>query len=498
MCGIAGFQLSTTERKDINSRLLAQHLLLAIEHRGTDATGAAWVDPTLNRHQVQKAPQAARDFVSRLVLAKRAPSAILHTRQATQGMPQQNENNHPIVVDGVVGVHNGIVYNDNTVMADLKAGVGAPRVAEVDSEALFAAVAYGSQPKADGQPMYGISDTDALEKVSAAAAIAYYHTDTPEILNLARLESNPLIMAQTVGGSFLFGSETEVLTGVAEAMNLAIDWLSIAEEGMFFQVRDGRIITEQSFKPMRYVSQSHYNPTNRYGRGMYGSYGGYTPKDYGLDEYDFHSTGELVEDALELSKANHPSNFTKNEPTIPWVDVDQNIFWERLPITDRHLQTHPTRAEEVDITLDYLQSEMNSGHMTWEQAEEVALESHAFLSLGAEVQLELGNVHRAGYIVQMPDDLKPDSTYLIQVPFSDNKGRVEYALVSRVGYEFDTMDVGAMYDWLDEAQIEASGHLDYGQPEPVKELVKALTPANAGTLDGEKQNETNNTALHPA
>lgn len=63
---------------------------------------------------------------------------IGHARTPTQGSADNNYNNHPVVVDNIVGVHNGGVwdreiYNNFTSLK---------RIAQVDTEAIFQLVKY--------------------------------------------------------------------------------------------------------------------------------------------------------------------------------------------------------------------------------------------------------------------------------------------------------------------------------------------------------------------
>jgi len=60
-----------------------------------------------------------------------------HTRWATHGDPKNNANNHPILHGNVLGVHNGVLRNHESILAETGRQDAA---SEVDSEAIFAAV----------------------------------------------------------------------------------------------------------------------------------------------------------------------------------------------------------------------------------------------------------------------------------------------------------------------------------------------------------------------
>src|SRR5690606_36372365 len=110
------------------------------------------------------------------------------------------------------------------------------------------------------RPVLGATVEAALENISAGAAIAWYDESYgSEFLHLARLSSNPLAMAQTEAGSFLFNSEMWKLEEVAEAFGLELTWQDYAEQGSFFIVRNGTIIRASSFEPLDYYTSFRRN-----------------------------------------------------------------------------------------------------------------------------------------------------------------------------------------------------------------------------------------------
>lgn len=238
MCGIAGFSLSPNVH--INSKRLAKSLLLAIEYRGLDATGFAYLDST-GAFQVHKKDVAASDFVKRrLCLPKRSRTAIFHTRFATQGDPFWNENNHPIATGTVVGVHNGHINNDDSIFRSIETlmGVKDIRVGTVDSEAAFAALGWTNEPVCE-----------ILESLQGAASLAWLdmQSENPETLHLARVSSSPLIVGETMDGSVVFAStEDAVITACAE---VGLDIIKLREipEGEYFEVLYGFIDNVKHF-----------------------------------------------------------------------------------------------------------------------------------------------------------------------------------------------------------------------------------------------------------
>lgn len=67
-------------------------------------------------------------------------SIIGHTRLPTKGSAANNNNNHPIIVNNIIGVHNGMIYNDDELFAQFKEEI--TRIAQVDTEIIFQLIAH--------------------------------------------------------------------------------------------------------------------------------------------------------------------------------------------------------------------------------------------------------------------------------------------------------------------------------------------------------------------
>ena len=143
MCGIFG--VLTPERSNHSADVIRHHidtLFLLSESRGKEAAGIAI--KTSDAIHVLKQSMPASEFIrtpaySELLqktLSQKAPlAAIGHCRLVTNGNQNSNENNQPVVKQGAVGVHNGIVVNINELAErypDLQ------RESEVDTELLLA------------------------------------------------------------------------------------------------------------------------------------------------------------------------------------------------------------------------------------------------------------------------------------------------------------------------------------------------------------------------
>lgn len=251
MCGIAGFNLSPTDRGNLDVRVMAEALLSDIVSRGRDATGAAWFDPDTGACMVQKNDDAATKFVTYMEIPEGATNAIFHTRASTKGSPHLNENNHPIVTRNLVGVHNGTIRNDDEIFEKIGED---KRTAQVDSEAIFAAINFGHWV-VNGKPVISDNLLDILGTLKGGAAIAWLQYDKPNDLHLSRLSGSPLVVAHTKGGSLLFASTSSAIRSAARKAGVELRGNNFADEthdikeGVYLKVVDGEIVSTHEFTP---------------------------------------------------------------------------------------------------------------------------------------------------------------------------------------------------------------------------------------------------------
>jgi glucosamine 6-phosphate synthetase-like amidotransferase/phosphosugar isomerase protein len=230
MCGIAGFCLAPGDNFD--AKKLSQCLLDQIVERGEHATGAAWVFTEKEKKKsaiaVSKAPVPAYKFGAYLdKMPKGTKRAILHTRWATQGSPQNNLNNHPLVSGRIVGVHNGHLDNDREIFKALSC----KRHGEVDSEAAFALLDNTKYRPAE-----------VLESLRGRAALAWFDARDKRDLHLARVDGSPLAIGSTAGGSLIFASTMPLLVNAADNARIELEWAENIKPMTYLRVRNGEIL----------------------------------------------------------------------------------------------------------------------------------------------------------------------------------------------------------------------------------------------------------------
>ena len=142
MCGIAGYSLSS--RSAVSRTLAAQSLLAGIAERGADAVGYAHRSPDGAYPVVTKQRTPASQLLERIDVPQAATELLVHVRDYTKGHPSISANNHPVRHGPVVGIHNGIILNDDELLAPHSCARCEPRMT-VDSEAIFCLAAHSAQ-----------------------------------------------------------------------------------------------------------------------------------------------------------------------------------------------------------------------------------------------------------------------------------------------------------------------------------------------------------------
>ena len=231
MCGIAGYSLAGDSCVD--RTLAAQALLAGIAERGADAAGYAHRG-TSAAVTIHKQRTGATALLAEIELPAHATEALVHVRDYTKGHPRLLANNHPIRHGSVVGIHNGVIANDDEIFARYGIDRAEPGMT-VDSEAIFALVQRSG------------ADHSALEELRGTMATAWMDERTPRGLCLARGVARPLWIGRTRHELF-FASTKSALEVVEGTLRLTLRKREVAE-GRFFHIAAGTILTEKRFRP---------------------------------------------------------------------------------------------------------------------------------------------------------------------------------------------------------------------------------------------------------
>ncbi len=231
MCGIAGYSLG--ERSSVDRTLSVQALLAGIAERGEDAVGYAYRSPdgAVLVHKQQTGPSA---LIEQLAIPADAGQALVHVRDFTKGPPAIASNNHPVRHGAVVGIHNGIIVNDD----ELFARHGWQRhdnEMTVDSEIIFA-VAEACD-----------SSASSLEQLYGAMAAAWIDERSPDATVLARGVGRPLWLGLGRREVF-FASTRSTLQLVERALRIHLRMREVPE-GRLLRLVDGAVAVEERWQP---------------------------------------------------------------------------------------------------------------------------------------------------------------------------------------------------------------------------------------------------------
>ena len=211
MCGIAGYSIE--QASGLKRTLAAQVLLAAIAERGADAVGYAYRAPE-TPVRVHKQRSGASALIDRIEITDDATQALVHVRDYTKGHPTIEANNHPIRHGSVVGIHNGIIFNDEDIFAE-----------------------------------HEYSPARALEKLRGSMAAAWLDEREPDVLFCARGVGRPLWLGRGDGAAF-FASTERALDILERYVDVELERTEVPE-GTLLALCDGAVVSQERFNPDR-------------------------------------------------------------------------------------------------------------------------------------------------------------------------------------------------------------------------------------------------------
>ena len=233
VCGIAGYSLSRDSRAE--RTLAAQALLAGIAERGADAVGYAFRERR-SPATLHKQRSGASALLDRIQVPAATADALVHVRDYTKGHPRIAANNHPIRHGAVVGVHNGVIVNDEQIFSDHGFARAEPEMT-VDSEAIFALAEHGE------------NSASILERVRGSMAAAWFDDRRPDAVFLARGVGRPLWLGAGRRETF-FASTKHALEVAERYTNVRLRKREL-EEGSLVVLVGGRIAATERFTPDR-------------------------------------------------------------------------------------------------------------------------------------------------------------------------------------------------------------------------------------------------------
>jgi hypothetical protein len=226
MCGIFG--VVALPNAPFTAEELAasvRALVLSSESRGKDASGVLSV--TDSSFKVAKMPERGRKLLRTRQyrdVVETAGSAFStgqffvvagHTRMVTHGSSGNPLNNQPVIREGLVALHNGIIVNDADPWSLMPEQ---DRRAEVDTEALVALIAHD---QAGGETLSG-AVRSAFSRILGANTIAVFSTDSPSCF-VTTSNGSCFVYSDEDRGLTIFASEAVSLEAAGRALGIVID-----------------------------------------------------------------------------------------------------------------------------------------------------------------------------------------------------------------------------------------------------------------------------------
>ncbi len=215
MCGIFGF-VKTKESAGISDKNLLINLIKLSESRGKESSGIAYRNS--DKIGVLKMPERGSRLIEspvyKKIIAKnlRPPFAVMgHARLVTNGLLEDNLNNQPVIKDGVVGIHNGIIVNDSQIWKKFSS---LSKNSSVDTEALLALIRHFEK---DGKSLPN-AIIASFKEIEGTASVALLFNNFPYLL--LATNNGSLYFAEK-NNLLIFASEEFILNSLLNKVGLS-------------------------------------------------------------------------------------------------------------------------------------------------------------------------------------------------------------------------------------------------------------------------------------
>lgn len=231
MCGIFGLFVKPDAGLDkafIKKALMT--LARLSESRGKDSSGIVWrnefareltvIKGSVPLNYLLEAPTVLRKLDGMLdafgsnagSAAKNALAIMGHSRLVTNGSQLRIENNQPVVKDGIVGIHNGIIVNDAKLW---RQNPDIARSCDIDTEVMLALIRKQLSSGADLAS--AVSETTSQIFGTVSAAFLFEDRDSFALAT----NNGSLYFLHQPGKMFAFASEKYFVSKLARTMGLA-------------------------------------------------------------------------------------------------------------------------------------------------------------------------------------------------------------------------------------------------------------------------------------
>lgn len=179
-------------------------------------------------------------------------AALGHARLVTNGSQLEDENNQPVIKDGIVGIHNGIIVNENEIWNTYKE---LHREFVIDTEIIFSLFRY--KLNKNGNSIEAMRQTN--EELFGTVSTGFIISDRNEFIVFTN--NGSLYLLSNFDDIFIYGSEKNILTNlVKKNSDFFKDNFTIKQ----VKANDGYIIDLNEFLIQRFnTTITNINTRNR-------------------------------------------------------------------------------------------------------------------------------------------------------------------------------------------------------------------------------------------
>ena len=227
MCGIFGIAVrndSSINNKQLKS--IVTNLFKLSESRGKEAAGIAinsdndikvYKSPVpasvlINSNEFNEILDSALNIPNKKLKYAQPVTIIGHSRLVTNGARQVTENNQPVIKDGIVGIHNGIIVNNEELWNKFPF---LDKKYEVDTEILLSLIRYFY----NHQNSLVNAIQESFRLIKGTASIALLFNDINHLL-LATNNGSLYLCKNSEGNIYIFASERYILNRLIKQQKL--------------------------------------------------------------------------------------------------------------------------------------------------------------------------------------------------------------------------------------------------------------------------------------
>lgn len=282
MCGIAGYQVIEGQAFDERLKIALPVMTMFMRERGKHSWG--WTNGT---DIVKNVGDVAETFSSEV---QGHSTSLLHTRHATTG-DKTAENSHPFKIGGILGVHNGMIYNHATIANKYD------YAHEVDSEVIFHHLNAGRD----------------MSELNGYGAVVFFENGK---IHLSRFNNGSLILARMRWG-WVWASTAEAvntafrMAGIQDAFLHQVD----LKEGKLYRL-DGPNIVKDRGRRMDIGKSGYSSSHSSVTSGGYSGQRTYGSTSYYHGETGYDPSKKQMWDTLHKRWVDRPENDDKYRPSF--------------------------------------------------------------------------------------------------------------------------------------------------------------------------------------